>query len=124
MTPPVTFIALDHANVDAVREVLRGLPREGIYLRRGQLLLETSYLGPGARDVYATAWSYALGDVPLFLTLSSHGRLLMTVAERVIVGVDKHSPWITKEELEESIVDGEVIVVTESAELAYWLRLT
>ena len=28
MTPPVTFIALDHANVDAVREVLRGLPRE------------------------------------------------------------------------------------------------
>ena len=124
MTPPVTFIALDHANVDAVREVLRGLPREGIYLRRGQLLLETSYLGPGARDVYATAWSYALGDVPLFLTLSSHGRLLMTVAERVIVGVDKHSPWISQTELEESIADGEVIVVTGAEELAYWLRLT
>ncbi|WP_144793181.1 hypothetical protein [Corynebacterium singulare] len=124
MPAPITFIALDRADVDAVTQALADLPREGIYLRRGTLVLETSYLGPGARDVYATAWSYALGDVPLFLTLSSHGRLLMTVAERVIVGVDKHSPWITKKELEESIVGGEVIVVTESAELAYWLRLT
>lgn len=124
MPAPVTFIALDRANVDAVREVLGGFPREGIYLRRGQLLLETSYLGPGARDVYATAWSYARDDVPLFLTLSSHGRLLMTVEERVIVGVDKHSPWISQAELEDSIADGEAIVVTGPEELAYWLRLT
>ena len=67
---------------------------------------------------------HALGDVPLFLTLSSHGRLLMTVEERVIVGVDKHSPWISQTELEESIADGEAIVVTGPEELAYWLRLT
>lgn len=124
MTPPLTFIALDRANVDAVRNLLAGLPREGIYLRRGDLVLETSYLGPGARDVYATAWSYGLSDTALFFALSCHGRLLMTVGQRVVVGVDRHSPWISREELEDSIADGEVIVVTEPKELAYWLRLT
>lgn len=124
MPPPLTFIALDRANVDAVRILLADLPREGIYLRRGNLLLETSYLGPGARDVYATAWSYGLSDTALFFALSCHGRLLMTVEQRVVVGVDKHSPWISREELEDSIADGEVIVVTEPKELAYWLRFT
>ena len=124
MTPPLTFIALDGADVDAVRALLAGLPREGIYLRRGTLLLETSYLGPGARDVYATAWGYGMSDVTLLFALSCHGRLLMTVEQLVLVGVDKHSPWISREELEDSIADGEVIVVTEPKELAYWLRLT
>lgn len=124
MTPPLTFIALDCANVDAVRNLLAGLPREGIYLRRGDLVLETSYLGPGAQDVYATAWGYALSDVPLLFALSCHGRLLMTAEQRVLVGVDKHSPWISREELGDSIADGEVAVVTEPKELAYWLRLT
>ena len=51
----ITFIAWDRANLAAVRDVLAGLQRDGIFLRRGHLLLETSWLGSGARDFYATA---------------------------------------------------------------------
>ncbi len=42
---PLTFISLDAAVLGAVRTLLSELPREGIYLRRGTLVLETSYLG-------------------------------------------------------------------------------
>ena len=120
---PLTFISLDAAVLGAVRELLSDLPREGIYLRRGTLVLETSYLGPGARDFYGTAWSYALSDVSLLHALSSRGRLLMTLGGRVLVGVDKHRPWITQADVEDSIAGGEVHLVEGPDELAYWLRL-
>lgn len=120
---PLTFISLDAAVLSAVRDLLSDLPREGIYLRRGTLVLETSYLGPGARDFYGTAWSYALSDVSLLHALSSRGRLLMTLGERVLVGVDKHRPWITQADVEDSIAGGEVHLVEGPDELAYWLRL-
>ena len=55
---PITFIAWERANLAAVRDVLAGLQRDGIFLRRGHLLLETSWLGTGARDFYATAWRW------------------------------------------------------------------
>ena len=120
---PLTFISLDAAVLGAVRELLSELPREGIYLRRGTLILETSYLGPGARDFYGTAWSYALSDVSLLHALSSRGRLLMTLGGRVLVGVAKHRPWITQADVEDSIAGGEVHLVEGPDELAYWLRL-
>lgn len=120
---PLTFISLDAAVLGAVRELLSELPREGIYLRRGKLMLETSYLGPGARDFYGTAWSYALSDVSLLHALSSRGRLLMTLGGRVLVGVNKHRPWITQADVEDSIAGGEVHMVEGPDELAYWLRL-
>lgn len=120
---PLTFISLDAAVLSAVRDLLSELPREGIYLRRGTLVLETSYLGPGARDFYGTAWSYALSDVSLLHALSSRGRLLMTLGGRVLVGVDKHRPWITQADVEDSIAGGEVHLVEGPDELAYWLRL-
>ena len=120
---PLTFISLDAAVLGAVRTLLSELPREGIYLRRGTLVLETSYLGPGARDFYGTAWSYALSDVSLLHALSSRGRLLMTLGERVLVGVDKHRPWITQADVEDSIAGGEVHLMEGPDELAYWLRL-
>lgn len=120
---PLTFISLDAAVLGAVRELLSELPREGIYLHRGELVLETSYLGPGARDFYGTAWSYALSDVSLLHALSSRGRLLMTLGGRVLVGVDKHRPWITQADVEDSIAGGEVHMVEGPDELAYWLRL-
>lgn len=120
---PLTFISLDAAMLGAVHELLSELPRDGIYLRRGTLVLETSYLGPGARDFYGTAWSYALSDVSLLHALSSRGRLLMTLGERVLVGVDKHRPWITQADVEDSIAGGEVHLVEGPDELAYWLRL-
>lgn len=120
---PLTFISLDAAVLGAVRELLSELPREGIYLRRGTLILETSYLGPGARDFYGTAWSYALSDVSLLHALSSRGRLLMTLGGRVLVGVAKHRPWITQADVEDSIAGGEVHLVEGPDELVYWLRL-
>ena len=120
---PLTFISLDAAVLSAVRDLLSELPREGIYLRRGTLVLETSYLGSGAQDFYATAWSYALSDVSLLHALSSRGRLLMTLGERVLVGVDKHRPWITQADVEDSIAGGEVHLTEGPNELAYWLRL-
>ena len=55
---PITFIAWDRANLAAVRDVLASLQRDGIYLRRGHLLLETSWLGSGARDFYAVSYTH------------------------------------------------------------------
>jgi len=81
---PITFIAWDRANVAAVREVLAGLQRDGIYLRRGRLLLETSWLGTGARDFYATAWRWGAQDCPLFCDLAQRGKLLLTISDTVI----------------------------------------
>ncbi|WKE54951.1 hypothetical protein [Corynebacterium tuberculostearicum] len=81
---PITFIAWDRANVAAVREVLAGLQRDGIFLRRGHLLLETSWLGTGARDFYATAWRWDEEDYPLFYDLARRGKLLLTISDTVI----------------------------------------
>ena len=81
---PITFIAWDRANVAAVREVLAGLQRDGIFLLRGRLLLETSWLGSGARDFYATAWRWGAHDCPLFYDLARRGKLLLTISDTVI----------------------------------------
>jgi len=81
---PITFIAWDSANQPAIREVLAGLQRDGIYLCRGPLLLETSWLGQGALDFYATAWRWSTDDSPLFYNLARRGKLLLTIGETVI----------------------------------------
>ena len=81
---PITFIAWDRANLTAVRDVLAGLRRDGIFLRRGHLLLETSWLGSGARDFYATAWRWSAEDCPLFYDLARRGKLLLTISDTVI----------------------------------------
>lgn len=86
---PITFIAWDRANVAAVREVLAGLQRDGIYLRRGRLLLETSWLGSGARDFYATAWRWGVHDCPLFYDLARRGKILITISDTVIACGDQ-----------------------------------
>ena len=81
---PITFIAWDRANLAAVRDVLAGLQRDSIFLRRGHLLLETSWLGSGARDFYATAWRWGAHDCPLFYDLARRGKLLLTISDTVI----------------------------------------
>ena len=81
---PITFIAWDRANLPAVRDVLAGLQRDGIFLRRGHLLLETSWLGSGARDFYATAWRWGAHDCPHFYDLARRGKLLLTISDTVI----------------------------------------
>ena len=81
---PITFIAWDRANLAAVRDVLASLQRDGIYLRRGHLLLEASWLGSGARDFYATAWRWGAQDCPLFYDLARRGKLLITISDTVI----------------------------------------
>ena len=85
----ITFIAWDRANLAAVRDVLAGLQRDGIFLRRGHLLLETSWLGSGARDFYATAWRWSAQDCPLFYALARRGKLLITISDTVISCGDK-----------------------------------
>lgn len=86
---PITFIAWERANLAAVRDVLAGLQRDGIFLRRGHLLLETSWLGTGARDFYATAWRWDAQDCPLFYDLARRGKLLVTTSDTVISCGDK-----------------------------------
>ena len=86
---PITFIAWDRANLAAVRDSLAGLQRDGIFLRRGRLLLETSWLGSGARDFYATAWRWGAQDCPLFYDLARGGKLLITINDTVISCGDK-----------------------------------
>ena len=86
---PITFIAWDRANLAAVRDVLAGLQRDGIYLRRDHLLMETSWLGTGARDFYATAWRWSAEDCPLFYDLARRGKLLITISDTVISCGDK-----------------------------------
>lgn len=86
---PITFIAWDRANLAAVRDVLAGLQRDSIFLRRGHLLLETSWLGSGARDFYATAWRWSAEDCPLFYDLARRGKLLITISDTVISCGDK-----------------------------------
>ena len=81
---PITFIAWDRANLAAVRDVLASLQRDGIYLRRGHLLLETSWLGSGARDFYATAWRWDAQDCALFYDLARRGKLLLTISDTVL----------------------------------------
>lgn len=84
MFNPLTFVALDTADVAAVRQVLGPLKRDGIYQTRPGLVLETSWLGDGARDVYATAWQWGAGDADLFYALAAHGRLLVTPARGAV----------------------------------------
>ena len=72
-----------------MRDVLAGLRRDGIFLRRGHLLLETSWLGSGARDFYATAWRWSAQDCLLFYDLARRGNLLITISDTVISCGDK-----------------------------------
>lgn len=85
MVAPLVFIALDQANLEGAREVLKCLPREGIFLQTETLTLETSWMGRGARDFYATAWRWSLADIDLLFGLAWRGRLLVTVETTVIV---------------------------------------
>ena len=86
---PITFIAWDRASLAAVKDVLAGLQRDGIFLRRGRLFLETSWLGSSARDFYATAWRWSAEDCPLFYDLARRGKLLITISDTVISCGDK-----------------------------------
>ena len=86
---PITFIALEYADLTAVRQVLAGLQRNGIYLCRDRLLLETSWLGQGAQDFYATAWRWTADDCPLFYELARQGKVLITINTAVIACGDE-----------------------------------
>ena len=86
---PITFIAWECANLTAVRQVLSGVQRNGIYLYGEHLLLETSWLGQGARDFYATAWRWSADDCPLFYELARQGKVLITINTAVIACGDK-----------------------------------
>jgi len=46
--------------------------------------LETSWLGSGARDFYATAWRWGAQDCPLLYDLARRGKLLLTISDTVI----------------------------------------
>ncbi len=81
---PITFIAWERADLTAVRQVLAGLQRNGIYLYRDHLLLETSWLGHGAQDFYATAWRWNANDCSLFYELARQGKVLITINTAVI----------------------------------------
>lgn len=84
MFNPLTFVALETADVAAVRQVLGSLERDGIYLTRPGLMLETSWLGDDARDVYATAWQWGADDAGLLYALATRGRLLVTPARGAV----------------------------------------
>ena len=86
---PITFIAWECADLTAVRQVLAGVQRNGIYLYGEHLLLETSWLGQGARDFYATAWRWSADDCPLFYELARQGKVLITINTAVIACGDK-----------------------------------
>lgn len=81
---PITFIAWDAADLAGVREVLAGLRRDGVFLFRASLALETSWLGDGAQDFYGTAWEWGPDDSELFFELARRGKLLMTIDATVI----------------------------------------
>lgn len=74
---PITFIAWDAAD-------LAGLRRDGVFLFRASLALETSWLGDGAQDFYGTAWEWGPDDSELFFELARRGKLLMTIDATVI----------------------------------------
>ncbi|WP_254653884.1 hypothetical protein [Corynebacterium accolens] len=65
---PITFIAWDAADLAGVREVLAGLRRDGVFLFRASLALETSWLGDGAQDFYGTAWEWGQTIASYFLS--------------------------------------------------------
>lgn len=107
---PITFIAWDAAHLAGVREVLAGLRRDGVYLCRAGLTLETSWLGDGARDFYGTAWEWGPEDSELFFELARRGKLLITIDATVICcGSDKDAA-----EAQECIA--QELVVANSAE--------
>lgn len=85
MGTPLTLVSVDRADVAAVSDVLAPLPREGIYVRGATLLLETSYVGAGAVDFYATAWRWSAADAELLFALCSRGRLVLTWEATVLL---------------------------------------
>lgn len=101
----------------AIRQVLAPLPREGIVLRRGTLLLETSY--PYGESFYATAWMWERADLPLFFELARAGRLLVTWQERIIVC--GHS--LDAAQVEDMVADGEVVRADSPAQLGRTLGI-
>ncbi|UQZ28381.1 hypothetical protein [Corynebacterium accolens] len=109
---PITFIAWDAADLDGVREVLAGLRRDGIFLYRAGLALETSWLGEGAQDFYGTAWEWGPENCELFFELARRGKLLMTIDATVICcGSD-----IDAADAQESIAQ-ELVVANSAQEL-------
>lgn len=81
---PITFIAWDAADLAGVRKALAGLRREGVFLYRAGLELETSWLGDDARDFYGTAWKWVPEDSELFFELARRGKLLLTIGTTVV----------------------------------------
>ncbi|ERS58459.1 hypothetical protein HMPREF1261_01466 [Corynebacterium sp. KPL1818] len=109
---PITFIAWDAADLGGVREVLAGLRRDGVFLFRASLALETSWLGDGAQDFYGTAWEWGPDDSELFFELARRGRLLITINATVICcGYDEDV-----EEARECIAQ-ELVVANSAQEL-------
>ncbi|MER0091539.1 hypothetical protein [Corynebacterium sp. KPL2838] len=109
---PITFIAWDAAGLGGVRQVLAGLRRDGVFLCRAGLTLETSWLGDGAQDFYGTAWEWGPEDSALFFELARRGKLLMTIDATVICcGSDKDV-----EEARECIAQ-ELVVANSAQEL-------
>lgn len=113
---PITFIAWDAADLAGVREVLAGLRRDGVFLYRAGLTLETSWLGDAAQDFYGTAWEWGLEDSELFFELARRGKLLMTIDATVICcGSDKDAA-----EAQECIAQ-ELVVASSAEELRHLL---
>lgn len=113
---PITFIAWDAADLAGVREVLAGLRRDGVFLYRAGLTLETSWLGDAAQDFCGTAWEWGLEDSELFFELARRGKLLMTIDATVICcGSDKDAA-----EAQECIAQ-ELVVASSAEELRHLL---
>ncbi len=93
MASTLTFAPLADAafpHPAAARRVLASLPRDGIFLRRGTLLLETSY--PYGASFYATAWQWSRADLPLLFELAAATRLLLIHDETIVVCGDSFDP--------------------------------
>lgn len=106
---PLADAALPHPA--AARRVLASLPRDGIFLRRGTLLLETSY--PYGTSFYATAWQWSRADLPLLFELAAATRLLLIHDETIVVCGDSFAPATVAD----YVADGAVHHAAAPAEL-------
>lgn len=106
---PLADAALPHPA--AARHVLASLSRDGIFLRRGTLLLETSY--PYGVSFYATAWQWSRADLPLLFELAAAARLLLICDETIVVCGDSFAPATVAD----YVADGAVHHAAAPAEL-------
>lgn len=107
---PVTLVALAEPDLAAIRALLDGLPRDGIMVRSGGLVLETSY--PGGPGFYATAWRATPADAPLLFGLGACG-LLLTRGDDIICCGD----W-DLDDVADSVAYGRIICAATPAALA------